>query len=229
VGRVGRKNALLALAAAVVIAGIVVAVLSSGSASMHTPSATGAARARPSRPVSETAAAVSYLGLSRTQLRSKLRSGLSLSEVAAAIPGKSAHGLLELLVAARTAQFEASALARRLSPAARRPRIARLHARIEAQLERLPGYVDLAQSASYLGIPIARLRADLHAGKSLAQIADVTPGKSAAGLIGARVRGREAALEAEVATHAISRARASALIPALRNRIAREVERVPGG
>jgi hypothetical protein len=106
---------------------------------------------------------------------------------------------------------------------------ARLRTRIEAQLEQLPGYVDLAQSASYLGIPIAQLRADLHTGKSLAQIAGATPGKSAAGLIRARVRDDEAALEAQLATHAISRARASALIPALRKRIAREVQRTPGG
>ncbi|HEV3045938.1 MAG TPA: hypothetical protein VGY13_01125 [Solirubrobacteraceae bacterium] len=228
VGRIGRRNALLALAAAVATAGILVAVLSSGGAGRHPASATGPGARHP-RPVGQAAAAASYLGISRAQLRSKLRSRQSLGEIAAATPGRTARGLLQALLAARTAQLEDGALSRRLSPAAREARIARLRARLEAEIERLPGYADLAQSARYLGLPLARLRADLRAGRSLAQIAGATPGKSAAGLVSARVRSREAALRAAVASHALNRATASALVPTLRKRIELEVERVPGG
>ncbi len=49
---------------------------------------------------------------------------------------------------------------------------------------------------SYLGLTRAKLRSKLHSGSSLAQIADETPGRSAAGLIDAIVAG--------IATHAIS-------------------------
>ncbi len=48
----------------------------------------------------------------------------------------------------------------------------------------------LASAASYLGVSSARLREELRGGKSLAQIAKETPGKSEAGLIAAVDRQR---------------------------------------
>jgi len=46
---------------------------------------------------------------------------------------------------------------------------------------------ELAAAATYLGISEDALRADLQAGKTLAQVADATSGKSASGLIDALV------------------------------------------
>src|SRR6185312_15130155 len=45
------------------------------------------------------------------------------------------------------------------------------------------GRGDLKAAAGYLGLTVAQLRADLKAGKTLAQVADATPGKSADGLV----------------------------------------------
>src|SRR5205823_6434367 len=48
-------------------------------------------------------------------------------------------------------------------------------------------YRDLPIAASYLGLPQAQLEAELRSGRSLAQIADSTPGRSVAGLIDALI------------------------------------------
>jgi len=47
---------------------------------------------------------------------------------------------------------------------------------------------ELAAAAGYLGVSVARLRAELRGGKSLAEVARKTPGKSEAGLIAAVTR-----------------------------------------
>jgi energy-converting hydrogenase Eha subunit B len=72
----------------------------------------------------------------------------------------------------------------------------------------------LATAAGYLGTSPAQLRSELQAGKSLAAIADATPGKSEAGLI--------AALEAA------SKQRLAAAVANLPRLIAAEVDRVGG-
>jgi hypothetical protein len=63
------------------------------------------------------------------------------------------------------------------------------------------GPQDLAAAAAYLGVPSAQLANDLRAGKSLAQVANATPGKSSKGLAAALVsakRERLSALDAGV-------------------------------
>lgn len=61
-----------------------------------------------------------------------------------------------------------------------------------------PARRDLVTAASYLGVSIAQLQRDLGSGKSLAQVADATNGKSAAGLIAALVAERKQKLAAAV-------------------------------
>jgi hypothetical protein len=73
---------------------------------------------------------------------------------------------------------------------------------------------DLATAAGYLGVSPSQLTGELAAGKSLAQIADATGGKSAAGLTEALVAARKARL--------------ATLASKLPKRIAAEVN-VPGG
>jgi hypothetical protein len=79
------------------------------------------------------------------------------------------------------------------------------------------GARQLAAAASYLGISPAQLSSELSAHKTLAQVADATSGKSAAGLSAALVAARKARLGA-----------AAAKLP---QRVAAEVNRVggPGG
>jgi len=219
----------VALAAALVIAGVLLAVLSAGGSGHHSRPSSAAAggRARIPADPSETAVAAAYLGLSRAQLRSKQRSGLSLAEIADASAGKSANGLLEALVSARLKRLSENDRERGLSSAERRARLMRVRRRIETQLERIPGYVGLAASAAYLGLSAAQLRSELLSGRSLARIADTRPGKSAAGLIDTRASSREAALEAAAASGRISEAKERALIATLRARITAEVTRTP--
>jgi hypothetical protein len=72
----------------------------------------------------------------------------------------------------------------------------------------------LATAAGYLGSSPAQLRSELQAGKSLAAIADATPGKSEAGLI--------------VALEAASKQRLAAAAANLPSLIAAEVDRAGG-
>jgi hypothetical protein len=58
----------------------------------------------------------------------------------------------------------------------------------------------LAAASAYLGVSEAQLRGDLSSGKSLAQVAAATPGRSAAGLIEAIVGARRARLEQQLAS-----------------------------
>jgi hypothetical protein len=69
----------------------------------------------------------------------------------------------------------------------------------------------LATAAAYLGVAPAQLREELRSGKSLADVADATPGKSAAGLIQALEKAGREKLAAESAD--------------LQSRIANAVER----
>jgi len=57
---------------------------------------------------------------------------------------------------------------------------------------------------SYLGLQPAQIKADLEAGKTLAQIADATPGKSSAGLISAIVAPLQTKLNAAVSANRLS-------------------------
>jgi hypothetical protein len=69
---------------------------------------------------------------------------------------------------------------------------------------------DLAATATYLGISQTTLRTDLQSGKSLAQIANATSGKSASGLIAALVSAEKANLAAQVKAGRLTQAQADA-------------------
>jgi hypothetical protein len=76
-------------------------------------------------------------------------------------------------------------------------------------------------------VSATRLRAELQSGRSLAQIADATPGKSASGLIEARVNAREATIKQALASGRISQTTADALLSNLRQRVTSEVQHRP--
>jgi hypothetical protein len=130
------------------------------------------------------ASAASYLGLSAPQLRDELRSGKSLAQIADTTAGKSEAGLIAVLEAARKQKLAAAT--------------AGVTARVTAEVDAVGGPRSrsglerwhrqlLGSSASYLGLGKSRLAAELHSGKTLAQIAKGTAGKSEAGLIEALV------------------------------------------
>lgn len=218
---------MLAVALAAIAAGAIVVGVTSGGG--H-----GANAARHGRAISPNTApgtlavAAGYLGIPRSQLNEELRSGRTLAQVANATGDKSAKGLIDALVSARAKQLRARAAETGTNPAmSEKARLARLRRRAKALVDKIPGYVGLPATARYLGVSVAQLRTELGSGRSLAQIADATPGKSASGLIGARVSTRQAILESAFAAGRITKATESALLSASRERITSEVDRTP--
>lgn len=158
-------------------------------------------------------AAASYLGTTPAQLRSELQSGKSLADVANATSGKSAQGLIQALESADEHNAQA-ALASKLA------------ARIAAKVDRPGGASTTMRAAtSYLGLTTVQLRSDLRSGKSLAQVASSTSGKSQAGLVQAIVAARKATLAADVQAGVITQARESTALPKLVKHVTVRVQR----
>jgi hypothetical protein len=171
-----------------------------------------AARTTPTRPArahGDLALAAEYLGLSRAQLRDELRAGRTLAQVADGISGKSSSSLVHALVSAKVARLTARVIAE----------VNRTNAKGAAR--RGDGYV----AASYLGVSPVQLRAALRGGRTLAQIADATPGKSAAGLIDALVASRSARLQSAAAAGRLTQPREQAMLSTLRTRVTARVNR----
>jgi hypothetical protein len=169
--------------------------------------ATGHARAD-----SNIAVAAGYLGLSTAQLRSELQSGKTLAEIANASSGKSEAGLIQALVAARRARLAAAS--------------ASLPQRVASEVHRGAGAGRPSTASRYLGLSAAQLRSEVRSGRTLAQIADATNGKSAAGLIDALVAARKQRLAAALSAGRLTQAQESALLAHLSSRMSARVNRV---
>jgi hypothetical protein len=206
-----KKTVLLALAVVAVLGGATAAAVTAAQPASR-PRAVHRAAPRSGARAGMLALAASYLGLSPAQLRGELRAGKSLAQVAEA-RGKPTAGLVQALEGAAKARLAA--------------RAASLHERVNAAVNRTGrrGRL-LGAAASYLGLTVPTLRDDLRAGRSLAQVAASTPGRSVAGLIGALVAARKATLQSEASSGAITQARADALAARLQRRVSTAVERV---
>jgi hypothetical protein len=88
---------------------------------------------------------------------------------------------------------------------------------------------DLQAAATYLGVTTTVLRSDLQGGKTLAQVAAATSGKSAAGLIDALVTAQQATIEKQVSAGTLTRSQADQLEANLKQRVAAEVDGTFGG
>jgi len=207
---------LMGVAAIAVLAGVTAAVVSAAQPAAHHPAAHR-------RNGGALATAAGYLGVSPAQLRGQLRSGKSLAEIADATGGRSQAGLIAALDAAGR---------QRLTEAG-----ASLPSRVTAEVDRAGGLAGartrhrgrgLSAAASYLGVSPAQLRADLRSGKTLAQVANATGGRSQAGLVEALVAARKATLSSRVAAGAITQAQADAALPHLVKRITAQVNRARG-
>jgi hypothetical protein len=152
-------------------------------------------------PGDELVAAATYLGTTPASLETQLQAGKTLAAIAQATNGKSVAGLVSALVAAEKAELAAAVTAGKLTQAQADTIAGTL-------LERFTDFVNgvhpaggppggghfghgpgpgLDAAATYLGISETSLFTQLRSGKTLAQIADATSGKSAAGLIAALV------------------------------------------
>jgi hypothetical protein len=179
------------------------------------------------------APAASYLGVAPAQLESDLASGKTLAQVADATSGKSAAGLIEALIAERRQKLALAAanVTKRVTAEVNRvgvpaPRAAGSRAlekgaaphrdgqRLFAAPSRL-GFV----AASYLGVSAAQLQSELKSGKTLAEVADATSGKSAAGLIQSLVAARQARINAAVASGKLTASKASTIDSKLMRRM----------
>ncbi len=184
---------------ALVVVGIVALALGgtavAAKSHSHSKRATAAARDMHRGAGDDLAAAATYLGTTTGDLLTQLQGGKTLAQIAAATSGKSKDGLVAALVAHEKQELADKVSAGSLTQAQ--------SDQIAATLEqRFTDFVNgarpsfgpdhrhgggLQAAATYLGISVDSLATQLHAGKTLAQIADATSGKSASGLIDALV------------------------------------------
>lgn len=179
--------------------------------------------------------AASYLGISSAQLAGELRSGKTLAQIAAATSGKSAQGLSATLLAARQAKLAKAGarLQQRVAAEVNRPggpgggegaaNASKRGSRLQAMFSS-PKHIG-SIAASYLGVAPAQLKAELGAGRTLAQVADATAGKSRAGLVAALVASRRTRLHAALASGRVSHARGAKRGAALQARASALVQR----
>ena len=224
-----RKLALVALVLAIA-AGAAAALAAGGSGGKSTPrthngaatvvSDTQGLHRHAHRTLQPTlSAAAGYLGTSVHQLRSDLHSGKSLAQIAKETPGKSEAGLVAAVEQVRQ---------KKLTKAQ-----ARIDNRVAAQV-RIPGgpragrrILSLREDARvYLGLSVSKLRADERSGKSLAQIAKETPGKSEAGIEAAIFNARRQQLQTAVKAGEMTAASEAMSLGHLQRRIHVYVDRV---
>jgi len=187
-------------------------------------------------PSDELDAAASYLGTTTANLLSQLQAGKTLAQVAAATSGKTTAGLIAALVAAEKTEIAAAVTAGRLTQAQADQITSTLTQRFTDFVNGTrpaggppgPGGFghgpggpsdDLAAAATYLGTTPASLLTQLQAGKTLAQVAAATSGKSTAGLIAALVAHEKTEIAGYVTSGKLTQAQADQITPTLTQRI----------
>ncbi len=169
-------------------------------------------------------AAAGYLGIPVAQLKSELQSGKTLAQIAEATTGKSQAGLVQALVAVRKTELSktAAGLAKHISAEVNKPFTGTGAARIADERGAH------AAVRNYLGLSSAHLRSELRSGKTLAQIADSTAGKSEVGLIDAIVAAIQSKRTASgLAAGKPTKAEDSAQLARLSKRVKTIVNRLP--
>ena len=178
-------------------------------------------------------AAAAYLGVTPVALRTELRSGKSLAQVATA-KGKSVDGLESALLTAFRSKVQAVKAAGKLDA----PRADRLLQRAPQLVERLVNAKPRARAtrtkgarggllkaaATYLGLTNAQLVTELRAGRSLAQVA-TAKSKSIDGLQQALLAALKQKVDAAVAAGRLPAARAQRLLERAPAHIERLVNR----
>jgi hypothetical protein len=211
-----KRLAMLGIAAFAVLAAVLILVLSGGDHGRHQRPRIGPAGQ------SDIQVAAGYLGISAADLRRRLRTGLTLAQVADTGKGTSSEGLLHALL-----QAHAAAIRKRgLSSGGERARLAAISRRLESELRRTRrGHNrELTLASGYLGLEADALLSRLASGQSLAEIASATAGKSRSGLIKALTGPRERRLHEAAARHQLTATAAQAAIDTFRSRTKSEVD-----
>ena len=217
-------------AVALVAVAVLLSVILGSSGSKHSSSRAATATAAGGEH-SDAAIAAAYLGVSAAQLRGELHSGRTLAQIASSTPGRSAAGLEEAITRARGAALAAAASSGKISSAQEQTLLAGLNGRTAAQISRrrLRGRATAAAplTAAYLGLPLERVRREQGEGRSLAQIADATPGHSASGLTARILAADRSRIEAEAAAGTITPAVEHQLLANAEYRVTVRVHEVP--
>src|SRR5205823_2642260 len=157
-----------------------------------------------------------------------LRSGKTLAQIADGTSGKSAAGLVAALVADAKQRLADAVKAGRLTQAQADAISATLQQRLTDLVNGahppLPGAPFgpdgmFQAAASYLGLTPAQLLTQLQSGKTLAQVANATSGKSAEGLVAALVAHAKQRLADAVKAGRLTQAQADATSATLQQRL----------
>jgi len=213
-----RRNLMIGVALAALLAGVVIAVIPR-STHHHSHPRREVGQHRPS---GESQLAADYLGLSRSQLRRRLRAGQTLAQIAESIPGRSSSGLIDALLRERASGFKL----KEPPDKKERARLARLRARIVIEVNaQRARRGDIPAAALRLGLSEAELRRRLQGGQTLAQIARAGGRVSPTGLIDTLVGIKAKRLETALHARSITEAQEKAARASLRARVTREVNR----
>jgi len=160
-------------------------------------------------------AAAAYIGVSVKELRTQLKGGKSLGDVATA-HGKSVSGLEAAILAGAKTRLDAAVAAGKLTAEQAAERLEKLQNRVHELVTRTgvagkgkPGKAKqavrgaAAATATYTGLTVEQVRAQLKAGTSLAEIA-TGAGKTVAGLKAAILSDAGARIEKLVSSGKIS-------------------------
>ena len=161
--------------------------------------------------------AASFLGISPSDLASDLKSGKTLAQEATA-KGKTASDLIDALVKAEQKVLDAENSAGWLTDAQETNLLANLKTQIADLVDNGPGIPPagprnglLETAATYLGISVSDLQADLGSGKTLAQEA-TAKGKTADGLVQALLAPLKSDLDKRVTAGDITSAQETGIL-----------------
>jgi len=191
----------------------------------------------------ELAAAAKYLGLSESDLRSKLEAGQSLADVAKA-QSKDLAGLEQAILDAAKADLDKAVAAKDLTQSQADDILANLKSHIDDIANgslrfRGPGGpggpvhvgrafgADLSAAAKYLGLSESDLRTKLRGGDSLADVAKAQ-GKDVSGLQDAIVADAKADLDKAVADKRLTQSQADDILSGLKAHVDDLVNAKPG-
>jgi hypothetical protein len=178
----------------------------------------------------DAAAIATYLGLTQAELRTQLRAGKSLTQIAQA-QGKSVSGLQDVIYASAKKRLDQAVANGRLTAAQEQTLLATLKSHLDDIVTRTgrpphgPGAPRFgAAAAKYLGLTEAQLRAQLRSGKTLAQVA-TAQGKSVDGLKAAILADAKSRLDQAVSAGKLTAAQAKTILAALTSHVDRLVNR----
>jgi hypothetical protein len=194
----------------------------------------------------ELAAAAKYLGLSESDLRTKLESGQSLADVAKA-QSKDLDGLKSAITDAAKADLDKAVADKKLTQSEADDILANLKSHIDNLANGTlrfrgpggpgraggPGHfgrafgADAGAAAKYLGLSESDLRAKLRGGDSLADVAKAQ-GKDVSGLQDAIVAAQKADLDKAVADKKLTQSQADDILSGVKAHVADLVNAKPG-